>query len=102
MRVDAVMLSYDEPRAGLLHTRLERVLGVEVKRLHGVVGMRRAYRLAAEVVDTDEFLLADGDFVIDTAFDLRTVTPLADGCRCGYGVPATRSTGWSTATAVSS
>lgn len=79
MRVDAVMLSYDEPRAGLLHTRLERVLGVKVKRLHGVVGMRRAYRLAAEVVDTDEFLLADGDFVIDTAFDLRTVTPLADG-----------------------
>ncbi|WP_246561709.1 hypothetical protein [Streptomyces roseirectus] len=79
MRADAVMLSYDEPRAGLLHTRLERVLGVKVKRLHGVVGMRRAYCLAAEVVDTDELLLADGDFVIDAAFDLRTVTPLADG-----------------------
>ncbi|MCX4609400.1 hypothetical protein [Streptomyces mirabilis] len=76
---DVVMLSYDEPRADLLHTRLQRVLGSKVKRLHGVQGMRRAYRLAAEVVDTDQFLLADGDFVIATEFNLREVTPLDDG-----------------------
>ncbi|KPI06152.1 hypothetical protein OK006_6581 [Actinobacteria bacterium OK006] len=76
---DVVMLSYDEPRADLLHTRLQRVLGSKVKRLHGVQGMRRAYRLAAEVVDTSQFLLADGDFVIATEFNLRAVAPLDDG-----------------------
>ncbi|MCX4406465.1 hypothetical protein OG840_33980 [Streptomyces sp. NBC_01764] len=76
---DVVMLSYDEPRADLLHTRLQRVLGSKVKRLHGVQGMRRAYRLAAEVVDTDQFLLADRDFVIATEFKLRAVAPLDDG-----------------------
>lgn len=75
---DVVMLSYDEPRADLLHTRLQRVLGVRVKRLHGVHGMRRAYRLAAEIVDTEQFLLADGDFVIETEFALDEVPPLAD------------------------
>lgn len=75
---DAVMLSYDEPLADKLHTRLQRVLGVKVKRLHGVDGMRRAYRLAAEVVDAEQFLLADGDFVLGTEFDLRAVEPLPE------------------------
>ncbi|GAB2326677.1 hypothetical protein [Streptomyces variabilis] len=76
---DAVMLSYDEPLADRLHARLQRVLGVKVKRLHGVQGMRRAYRLAAEVVDAEQFLLADADFVIATEFALPTVEPLAQG-----------------------
>ncbi|WP_017600167.1 hypothetical protein [Nocardiopsis lucentensis] len=67
-RPDAVMLSYDEPLANDLHAHLERVLDRPVKRLHGVVGMRRAYRLAAELVDTDTFLLADGDFHIHPTF----------------------------------
>ncbi|MFF6786842.1 hypothetical protein [Streptomyces sp. NPDC012510] len=76
---DAVMLSYDEPIADRLHARLQRVLGIQVKRLHGVQGMRRAYRLAAEVVDAEQFLLADADFVIGTEFDLRAVEPLPEG-----------------------
>lgn len=76
---DAVMLSYDEPLADKLHARLQRVLGIPVKRLHGVHGMRRAYRLAAEVVDAEQFLLADADFVIATEFRLQAVEPLADG-----------------------
>jgi hypothetical protein len=76
---DAVMLSYDEPLADRLHARLQRVLGVRVKRLHGVQGMRRAYRLAAEVVDAEQFLLADADFVVATEFTLPSVEPLADG-----------------------
>jgi hypothetical protein len=76
---DAVMLSYDEPLADKLHARLQRVLGVKVKRLHGVEGMRRAYRLAAEVVDAEQFLLADGDFVIATEFALSAVEPLDEG-----------------------
>lgn len=76
---DAVMLSFDEPLADTLHARLEHVLGRPVKRLHGVCGMRRAYRLCAELVDTDEFLLADGDFAIDTGFTAAQVHPLDDG-----------------------
>ncbi|MGW1617057.1 hypothetical protein ACWCQZ_48450 [Streptomyces sp. NPDC002285] len=76
---DAVMLSYDEPLADKLHARFQRVLGTQVKRLHGVNGMRRAYRLAAEVVDHEQFLLADGDFVLGAEFALSGVEPLAEG-----------------------
>ncbi|WP_436737998.1 hypothetical protein [Streptomyces sp. BBFR102] len=76
---EAVQLSYDEPLASSLHTRLSRVLGGTVKRLHGVRGMRRAYRLTAELVDTEQFFLADGDFAIDAEFPTATVEPLADG-----------------------
>ncbi|GAA0393288.1 hypothetical protein [Streptomyces luteireticuli] len=76
---DAVLLSYDEPVANMLHRRLNRVLGGTVKHLHGVQGMRRAYRLCAELVDTEQFFLADGDFSIDTRFPAADVDPLADG-----------------------
>ncbi|MEV8389155.1 MULTISPECIES: hypothetical protein [unclassified Streptomyces] len=76
---DAVFLSYDEPFAHRLHTRLERALGGPVKRLHGVRGMRRAYRLCAEVVDGEQFFIADGDFDVHPAFDLGAVRPLGEG-----------------------
>ncbi|MEV1046001.1 hypothetical protein [Streptomyces sp. NPDC049916] len=76
---DAVFLSYDEPMADSLHSRLQRTLGGTVKRLHGVHGMRRAYRLCAEVVDHEQFFLADGDFAIDTDFDPSAVEPLDEG-----------------------
>ncbi|WP_206313110.1 hypothetical protein [Streptomyces sp. JB150] len=76
---DAVLLSYDEPMANALHARLQRTLGGTVKRLHGVHGMRRAYRLCAEVVDHEQFFLADGDFAIDTDFDVAAVEPLDEG-----------------------
>ncbi|MFH8990841.1 hypothetical protein [Streptomyces sp. NPDC017940] len=75
----AVFLSYDEPMANSLHARLQRTLGGTVKRLHGVHGMRRAYRLCAEVVDREQFFLADGDFAIDTDFDPAAVEPLREG-----------------------
>ena len=73
---DAVLLSYDEPMADALHCRLQRTLGGTVKRLHGVHGMRRAYRLCAEIVDREQFFLADGDFAIDTDFDPAAVEPM--------------------------
>lgn len=76
---DAVMLSFDEPLADTLHARLERVLGRPVKRLHGVCGMRRAYRLCAELADTEEFLLADGDLAIHADFAAAEVHPLEEG-----------------------
>ena len=75
---DVVFLSYDEPLAGALYARLAAVLGVPVKRLHGVRGMRRAYQLTAQVADTDQYLLADADFEIDRAFRLADVAPLLD------------------------
>lgn len=78
-RFDAVFLSFDEPMANSLHSRVQRTLGGTVKRLHGVHGMRRAYRLCAEVVDHEQFFLADGDFAIDTDFDPAVVEPLAEG-----------------------
>lgn len=78
VRRDCVLLSYDEPGADDHHRRLAGVFGV-VMRLHGVRGMRRAYRLCAEIVDTDEFFLADGDLAIDSAFDPDTVAPLGTG-----------------------
>ncbi|WP_431981925.1 hypothetical protein [Streptomyces qinglanensis] len=76
---DAVLLSYDEPMANSLHARLQRTFGGSVKRLHGVHGMRRAYRLCAEVVDREQFFLADGDFAIGADFDPATVEPLDEG-----------------------
>lgn len=76
---DAVFLSFDEPFAHRLHTRLERALGAPVKRLHGVHGMRRAYRLCAEVVDAEQFFLADGDFDVHSAFNPGVVEPLGEG-----------------------
>jgi hypothetical protein len=76
---DVIMLSYDEPLAGVLHARLEIVLRCRVKRLHGVTGMRRAYRLCAEIADRDEFLLADGDLEIADRFDPGRIAPLGAG-----------------------
>ncbi|WP_043463960.1 hypothetical protein [Kitasatospora sp. MBT66] len=76
---DAVFLSFDEPLASVLHARSERVLGRPVKRLHGIRGMRRAYRLCAELPDAEAFFLADGDFEIDDRFAPGAVAPLDEG-----------------------
>lgn len=97
-RFDVVFLSYDEPLANQLYDRLTGIAG-EVKRLHGVHGMRRAYELTAAMADTDLYFIADGDFEVSRSFDLRTVEPLAqdvamrvwqtenavNGLRYGYG-----------------
>lgn len=77
--IDVVLLSYDEPLAGQLHGRLERVFKRPVKRLHGVAPMRRALKMTAELVDTEQYWLADGDFDIDPQFDPDALEPLADG-----------------------
>jgi hypothetical protein len=75
---DCVLLSYDEPRADEHFLSLTGVFGV-VRRLHGVRGMRRAYRLCAEVADTTEFFLVDADLAIDPEFDPVGVAPLGHG-----------------------
>jgi hypothetical protein len=75
---DCVLLSYDEPRAELHHRRLTGVFGA-VKRLHGVRGMWRAYRLCAELAATEEFFLADADLAIDPTFTPKAVATLGPG-----------------------
>lgn len=77
--VDIVQLSYDEPLADELYARLQRVFGRRIKRLHGVAPLRRALKLTAELVDTDQYWLADGDFEIDPAFNPGKIPPLPDG-----------------------
>jgi hypothetical protein len=75
---DAVFLSYDEPLADELYARLADRFGA-VKRLHGVRGMRRAYRLTADMVDTEAYFIADADLDIDPQFDPASVPPLEAG-----------------------
>jgi hypothetical protein len=74
---DCVFLSYDEPLANVLYQRLTSVIG-PAKRLHGVRGMRRAYRLTAELVDTEYYLIADGDFEVDLDFAADAAGPMPD------------------------
>ncbi|MFK3670702.1 hypothetical protein ACI2IX_11065 [Leifsonia aquatica] len=76
---DVVFLSYDEPHAEQNFERCRDVLGPAVKRLHGVSGMHRAYRLTAELVDTDRYLVIDGDLYLDERFrQLATVAAPED------------------------
>ncbi len=75
---DVVFLSYDEPLADNLYTRLSSVFG-PVKRLHGVHGMRRAYELTAQMVDSDMFFIADADFEIAADFNPEAVHGLDAG-----------------------
>jgi len=76
---DVIQLSYDEPLADVLHARLAQVFGGTVKRLHGVRPMRRAYQLTAELADSEQFFLADGDFAIHHEFPSAAVEPLTEG-----------------------
>ncbi|MGI8307149.1 hypothetical protein [Saccharopolyspora hattusasensis] len=82
-----VLLSYDEPRADEHHQRLATVFG-HVIRVHGVRGMRRAYRTCGERATTEEFFLADADLAIDPAFVPDSVSPL--GVRAPMRVWRTR------------
>lgn len=75
---DVVFLSVDEPLADELFARLVSVLG-PCKRLHGVTPMRRAYRMCGILADTEQVLIADGDFSIDPGFAAVPADPLADG-----------------------
>ncbi|MBE1484991.1 hypothetical protein [Plantactinospora soyae] len=72
---DVVFLSYDEPLADALYARLSDTFG-RVKRLHGVHGMRRAYQLTAEMVDSEFLFIADADFEIAADFNPEEVCAL--------------------------
>ncbi len=76
--IDIVYLSYDEPLADELYARLQQVFGRDIKRLHGVSPLRRALKLTAELVDTEHYWLADGDFEIDLSFEPARVPPQGD------------------------
>ncbi len=76
---DIVFLSYDEPRADELYRRLAAVSKIPVKRLHGVRGMARAYRLTCELADTDQYFIADADLAMRSDFDFADVAELPAG-----------------------
>ena len=69
LEVEAVFVSYDEPMADALFRRAGERLGMPIKRLHGVHGVGKAYRLTAELVDAEWFFLVDADCYISEDFD---------------------------------
>lgn len=69
---DVLFLSYSEPQAERnFQSLLKRY--PRLKRLHGVTGMGRAYKMTAEVVDTPYYFLVDADSEIREDFDFDSV-----------------------------
>jgi hypothetical protein len=58
--LDCVYLSYDEPKADEFWAKI-RANVPWAKRVHGVKGSDSAHKAAAEVSDTERFILIDGD-----------------------------------------
>lgn len=65
---DIVFLSYEEPAAEenfcSLLSRFSRA-----KRIHGIKGMGRAYKMTCEIVDTPCYFIVDGDNILENDFD---------------------------------
>lgn len=70
--LDAVFVSFDEPCADLLYAQARDRFFPNLKRLHGVRGVGRAYALSARMVDTDSFVLIDGDCELADDFDVSS------------------------------
>lgn len=70
---DIIFLSYAEPGAEAnfrsLLTRYPRT-----KRLHGVTGMGRAYKMTAEITDSEYYFIIDADNEILDSFDLNSIS----------------------------
>jgi hypothetical protein len=70
--LDCVYLSYDEPQA----EEFWAIISAELpwaKRVHGVKGSDAAHKAAADVSDTDRFVLIDGDNLPDWNFFNQTL-----------------------------
>jgi hypothetical protein len=75
---DGCFVSYDEPHADRNFNQATEMMGLKLKRIHGVRGMRRAYELAAGTADTEEFFLIDADLFFTKPFDVYAVPSLDD------------------------
>jgi hypothetical protein len=65
--LDCVYLSYDEPNKEEFWTKIRNMIPW-AKRVDGVKGSDAAHKAAAEVSDTDRFVLIDGDNLPDENF----------------------------------
>ena len=72
--LDIVYLTYAEPNRERNFADLLRTYQ-HAKRVHGVVGMNRAFRVAAAAASTDWFILIDGDNHLTGKVDLRSIGP---------------------------
>lgn len=65
---DIVFISYQEPKAEINWKALDDRFQGRTKRLHGVTGLHRAHKIAANMVNTDMFYVVDGDAIISPNF----------------------------------
>jgi hypothetical protein len=71
-KVDIVYLTYKEDQAEDNFIDLLKQYP-EIKRLHGIKGLTRAFRLSADIVSTKNYVLIDGDNKVKEDFDLKSV-----------------------------
>jgi hypothetical protein len=65
--LDCIYLSYDEPRKEETWIKIQNIVPW-TKRVDGVKGSDAAHKAAADVSDTDRFVLIDGDNIPDPEF----------------------------------
>jgi hypothetical protein len=75
--LDWVFLSYDEPAADHNYNQLLETIP-HAKRLHGVKGFDAAHKCAADLAETERFILVDGDHVITPDFHETEFEPAID------------------------
>lgn len=72
--LDVIYLTYNEVQAEENFQKLA-LRYPHLKRLHGVVGLSRAFRLSAFLANTEHYILIDGDNLILEAFNLEKIVP---------------------------
>lgn len=65
--LDVIYLSYDEPKKELFWVNIQSIVPW-AKRVDGVKGSDAAHKAAADISDTDRFIIIDGDNIPDTNF----------------------------------
>lgn len=65
--LDVIFLTYDEPKKEEFWIKLQNMIPW-AKRVDGVTGSDAAHKAAAQVSDTDRFILIDGDNIPDPEF----------------------------------
>jgi len=70
--LDCIYLSYDEPKKEEYWIKIKNMVPW-AKRIDGVLGRDAAHKAAAQVSDTERFILVDGDNIPDPAFFNQTL-----------------------------
>ncbi|HSQ97461.1 MAG TPA: hypothetical protein VLL98_01950 [Rickettsiales bacterium] len=69
---DILYLTYNEDNAESLFLKLLKKYP-NVKRLHGVKGLTRAFKISSFLIDTEYYVLIDGDNEVKDDFDLNNI-----------------------------